>query len=103
VMDNAKNQAISLIEYDSPAQHSGLSAQDQILAIDGVPTGKNKIDDLLKTRKAGDRVKFLIAHRNTIREVEVVLGAKMQKSFKIQPLENPTESQAAILKDWLKN
>jgi hypothetical protein len=37
-----------------------------------------------------------------IREFEVVLGKKMERSFSIKPLASPTPLQSAILKDWLK-
>jgi predicted metalloprotease with PDZ domain len=32
----AGSHVISRVEYDSPAEHAGLSAQDEVLAIDGV-------------------------------------------------------------------
>jgi predicted metalloprotease with PDZ domain len=102
VMDN-NNQIISWIQYDSPAQKSGLSAQDQILAIDGVPAGKSRMADILKTKKPGDKIKLLVTHNNRDKEVEVVLGQDMERSFKIQRVDNPTALQSAILNSWLKN
>ena len=97
------NHVISRIEYDSPAERAGLSAQDEILAVDGVPVGNRSVEDILKTRKSGDKIKVLMAHDEGIREVEVVLESKMERSFKIQPDANPTALQSAILQDWLKN
>ena len=97
------SHVISRIEYDSPAEHSGLSVQDDILAIDGVPLGSRSLDDILKTVKAGDKIKLLVARPDRIKEVEVVLGSKMQRTFKIQPAENLTPLQSALLKDWVSN
>ena len=77
--------------------------QDDILAIDGVPLGSRSLDDILKTVKAGDKIKLLVARPDRIKEVEVVLGSKMQRTFKIQPAENLTPLQSALLKDWVSN
>jgi predicted metalloprotease with PDZ domain len=102
--DMANNgTTISRVEADSPARAGGLSAQDQILAVDGSPIGNRKLDDILRTKKSGDTIKLLVARANRIAEVSVVLGVKMERSFKITLVDNPTPLQAAILKDWLKN
>ena len=99
--DVGNNQTISRIEWDSPAQRSGLSAQDQVLALDGVPMRNQKMDDILKARKPGDKLKFLVARRDGLKEVEVVLEQKKERSYKLAPVDNPTALEAAILKDWL--
>lgn len=92
---------ISRVDYDSPADHAGLSVQDEILAIDGMRVG-NGLADALRSRQAGDRIRILVARDRGTREIEVVLGARMERSFKIQPVENPTPLQSAILRDLLK-
>lgn len=94
---------ISRIEIDSPARASGLSARDQILAVDGSPIRNRKMEDVLKTKKPGDKMKLLVARANEVEEFNVVLGAQKARSFKITQIENPNPLQAAILKDWLKN
>jgi predicted metalloprotease with PDZ domain len=97
------SHVISRIEYDSPAARAGLSALDEILAIDGTPLGTRSVDELLRSRKPGDKINLLIGHHDGIREVEVVLASKMQRTFKIEPLANPTPLQSAILKDLIRN
>jgi predicted metalloprotease with PDZ domain len=94
---------ISSIEWDSPAQHGGLSALDEILALDGIRASARTMEAFLSSRKPGDRVRVLFSRRNVIRDTEVVLGKKSERSFKITPLANPDALQAAILKDWLKD
>ena len=102
--DMANNgTVISRVEVDSPARASGLSAQDQILGVDGSPLGNRKIDDILKTKKPGDTIKLLLTGANRFKEITVTLGTKMERSFKLAPIDNPTPLQAAILKDWLKH
>lgn len=90
------------IEMDSPALQAGLSVQDEIIALDGTRVTSRTMSEMLNSRKAGDKVRVLISRRNAIREVEVVLGKKTERSFHIKPLANPDPLQAAILKDLFR-
>ena len=96
------NLTISSVESDSPAQRGGLMSQDQVLALDGTRVNAKSFDETLKLKKAGDQVKVLVSRRGAIREIPVVLGKKMERSFKIKPVSNPTPIQAEILNAWLK-
>jgi predicted metalloprotease with PDZ domain len=96
------NLVISRVEWDSPAQHGGLSARDEILALDGLRVTERTLDQVLDSKKPGDRIRILISRRNAIQEVEVILGKKRERSFSIHPVENPGPLQSAILEDWLK-
>lgn len=93
---------ISRVEWDSPAQHSGLSARDEIIALDGIRATERTLDQVLDSKKPGDRIRVLISRRNAIQEIEVTLGKKMERSFDICPVENPDSLQSAILEDWLQ-
>jgi predicted metalloprotease with PDZ domain len=96
------NLVISSVEWDSPAWHGGLSAQDEILALDGIRATSSILDRILDSKKPGDKLRILISRRNQTREVEVALGKKTERSFKISLMSNPTPLQSLILEDWLK-
>jgi predicted metalloprotease with PDZ domain len=100
--DQGGSLAISSVEWDSPAWRAGLSAQDEILALDGVRVTSRTLGETLNARKPGDTVRVLVSRRNAIREFDVVLGKKTERSFRIRPLPNPTPLQTAILEGWLK-
>jgi predicted metalloprotease with PDZ domain len=93
---------ISSVERDSPAWHGGLSAQDEILALDGIQATSTILDQILDSKKPGDKLRILISRRNKARQVEVVLRKKTERSFKISLMSNPTPLQSMILEDWLK-
>lgn len=93
---------ISSVEWDSPAQRGGLMAQDQILALDGTRVNVKSLDETLKLKKAGEKIRVLLSRRGTIREIDVALGQKMERSFKVKAVGNPDPLRAAILEDWLK-
>jgi predicted metalloprotease with PDZ domain len=93
---------ISSVEWDSPAQRGGLMAQDQILALDGTRVNAKSMDETLKFKQAGEKIRVLVSRRGAVREIEVALGQKLERSFKVKPLSSRTAKQAAILGDWLK-
>ncbi len=96
------NLAISSVEWDSPAQRGGLMAQDQILAVGGTRVNAKSVEETLKFKKAGEKIQVLVSRRGAVREMDVVLGKKMERSFKIKPVSNPNSLQAEILEGWLR-
>jgi predicted metalloprotease with PDZ domain len=100
--DQNGSPVVSTIEPDSPASLAGLSAQDEILAVDGTRVSQRSFSGTLSTHKSGDKIKVLFSRRGGVRETEVVLGQKSEPSFRITPLANPTPGQQALLDAWLK-
>jgi hypothetical protein len=54
---------------------------------------------LVARRRGGGRV----LRGGGTREIEVVLGQRTERSFRITPLPAPTPLQASILESWLKH
>ena len=100
--DQNGSPVVSSVETDSPASLAGLSAQDEIVAFDGARSTQRSLAGAISSRKPGDKVKVLYARRGTVRETEVTLGKKTERSFRITPLANPTSDQKALLDAWLK-
>jgi predicted metalloprotease with PDZ domain len=92
---------VSSVVWDSPAEHAGLSAEDEIIAFDGTRVSARTMDECLRQKKPADKIRILISRGDRIREIEVVLGKKEERSFAIRPVANPTPLQAEILKSWL--
>jgi predicted metalloprotease with PDZ domain len=95
------NMIISNVEWDSPAMQAGLSAQDEIIALDGVRVSARTMDEILRQKKPADTIRVLISRGGTVRKVEVVLGKKQERSYSIKPLADPTPLQSEILRGWL--
>ena len=100
--DQSGRAVVSTVEPDSPASLAGLSAQDEILAVDGTRVDPRSLPGTLGGHKPGDKVKVLYARRGGVRETEVALRTKTEPSYKIAPLENPSPAQKAFLDAWLK-
>ena len=101
-MDQNGDVVVATVELDSPASAAGLSAQDEILAIDGTRISQRSLTGTLAGRKPGDKVRVLYARRGGVRETEVVLGAKAEPTYKIKALAAPTAEQRAALDAWLR-
>lgn len=99
--DQNGSPVISSIEPDSPASLAGLTIQDEILALDGVRITQRSLAGTISSHKPGDKIKVLYARRGAVHETEAVLGKKIERSFRITPLANPTPEQKALLDAWL--
>jgi predicted metalloprotease with PDZ domain len=100
--DQNGEAVITTVELDSPASAAGLSAQDEIVAVDGVRVSQRSLAGALGARKPGDRVKVLYARRGKVRETDVELGVKSEPSYAIKQSAGPTADEKAILDAWLK-
>jgi predicted metalloprotease with PDZ domain len=100
--DQNGSPVVSTIEIDSPASLAGLSAQDEILAVDGTRVNQRSLTGTINAYKPGDTVKVFFSRRGAIRETAVTLGKKAEPSFLISPLPNPSPQQKALLDGWLK-
>ena len=92
---------VSSVEWGSPAMKGGLSAQDEILALNGIRTNSRSLERLIRSKQAGERLRVLLARRGRLQELEIKLGTRKERSFRISFLDSPDPLQAAILKDWL--
>lgn len=93
---------ISAIEGDSPARQANLATNDEIRALDGTRVDATALNAAIAATKPGDKIKLAVTRAGKDIEVEVTLGHKMQRSFKILPIANPDALQSSILKDWMR-
>ncbi|MCX6563413.1 MAG: PDZ domain-containing protein [Candidatus Aminicenantes bacterium] len=86
----------------SSARGAGLSAQDQILELDGTKATPKVLNDILAAKKPGDTVKVRYSREGAAQEIEIALGKNFKNSYTITPIADPAPLQAAIFKDWLR-
>ena len=94
---------IMTVERDSPAWRGGLSARDEILAVEGLKVTAKSLNEILESKKPGDKLKVAILRRGRNLDLEILLKPRVERSFKIQPLSRPDPLQSKILEDWLRN
>jgi predicted metalloprotease with PDZ domain len=93
---------ISSVEWNSPAYNADLGEQQEITAVDGNNVNLEKMNEMLDSKKPGDKILLKLSHHNKNLQVEIVLGKKTERTFNIKPISKPNLLQSAILNDWLK-
>ncbi|SPE34271.1 putative protease with the C-terminal PDZ domain [Burkholderiales bacterium] len=74
---------ISQVFDGSPAQLAGLSAGDQLVALDGLRAGSGRIDSLLARYRPGDRVEVLAFRREELLRFELQLATRPPEKWKL--------------------
>ena len=74
---------ITAVREGSPAQTAGLNAEDELLAIAGFRVDARTLSERLLQWKPGDKVDVLIARRDAIRTLSLVL-AEVPASWKLE-------------------
>ena len=90
------------VPADTPAYQFGLNNNDQIVAIDGNRASQTFLQSYLREKKPGEKVKLTIFRFDELREIEVTLGGRAKSDYKIVPVENPTDEQKRLYREYLK-
>ena len=92
---------ITSVPKGTPAYEQGLNNNDQIIAIDGARANQTFLQNYLGEKKAGDKVKLTVFRFDELREFEITLGARARSAYQIAALDNPTEEQKMVYKNYL--
>lgn len=95
------NLIVTSVSSGSSAQEAGLSAKDEIIALNGVRVSPGHFESLLSAHGPGEKVRLLISRRNKIRELDVTLAPKRERKFRIKADSRPGKLEADILQSWL--
>ena len=88
---------------DGPGWRAGLSAGDELLAIDGYRVGSSQeVERLLRRLRPGERVEVTVARRTRLRRLQVELGTAPSKGrWRLEPDPAASGVQRARRADWL--
>ena len=90
------------VPADTPAYQFGLNNNDQIVAIDGNRASQTFLQSYLNGKKPGDKIKLTVFRFDELREIEVTLDGRAKSDYKIVPVENPTDEQKRLYREYLK-
>ncbi len=93
---------VAAVESGSPAALANVAPMDEIKAVDAVKVDAQALNTVVASKKPGDKVTLTLARAGKEAQVEVLLGHKVRRSFKIVPIANPDPLQSAILHDLMK-
>ena len=97
-------QGRAMIQYvpsGSPAELAGLDARDELVAIDGVRTTADLLNDRLQASQPGDILEITFFHQDELLQTQVKLADPQPTQFTIVPLPTPTPAQGHLFEGWL--
>ncbi|GIU82295.1 MAG: peptidase M61 [Pyrinomonadaceae bacterium] len=92
---------VTSVPANTPAYDYGLSAFDQIVAVDGFRATQQFLQSYLEEKKPGDKIKLTIFRFDQLMDIEVQLGSRPRSAMKIVPVSNPTERQKRLYKEFM--
>jgi predicted metalloprotease with PDZ domain len=91
---------ITRITRGGPAEHSGLSVDDEIIAVNDFRVRPEKYEKHLENHAPGERVSVLVARRDRLTRFETIL-AEPPKKWRLELREDMTPIQKEHLERWL--
>ena len=92
---------ISSVPKGTPAYEQGLNASDQLVAVDGARANQTFLQNYIGEKKVGDKIRLTVFRFDQLREIEITLGGRARTAYQIAALENPTDEQKAIYKNYV--
>jgi predicted metalloprotease with PDZ domain len=84
-----------------PAWKAGLSAKDEIIAIDGEKLVADDFERRMEEYEPGDRARFTIFRTGFLREIPLTFGSKDNATWAVRRIKAPTALQKKIYEGWL--
>jgi predicted metalloprotease with PDZ domain len=85
----------------SPAETAGLDREDVVMAVDSRVVNADGFTQALSQHKPGDTIRVTVIRLGVIKEIPVTLTASPYFTYKLKPVEHPTDQQKAIYNSWL--
>lgn len=83
------------------AYEQGLSAADQIVAVDGYRATLAFLNDRISDRRPGDQLTLTVFRGDELRTLNVKLGSRVAAAYRIVPRPDATEQQRRNYQAWL--
>jgi predicted metalloprotease with PDZ domain len=93
---------ITLVLEGSPAHRGGLSAGDEIVAINGTRVTSTNLVDTLKRYDPGNSIDVTIFRRARLATIPVTLGKPPPEKWTVKPRSALTDEQKRIYESWLE-
>ena len=92
---------IKAVATGSPAELAGLDAGDELVAIDGLRTSVDLLNERLQASQPGDRLEVMFFHQDELLQTQVILTDPQPSQFTLVALPHPTSQQSSLFEGWL--
>ncbi|MBM2812500.1 MAG: hypothetical protein HW416_3259 [Chloroflexi bacterium] len=97
----ADRTKVAGVVADGPCWDAGISAGDELLALDGLRIDEGTISDRLRDYQPGDAVTLTFFRRDELVQVPISLAARPATRARLTRLKRPTVRQRSIYEAWL--
>jgi predicted metalloprotease with PDZ domain len=99
---NGGQLLVASVLSDGPAYAAGLSADDEIVAIDGHRVvDEASLRDRLHDHRAGDQVTLTVFRREELRTIDIPLAPAPHDKLHLEQVADPTDEQRRVQRSWL--
>lgn len=91
---------VTAVPKQTPAYEQGLNVSDQIVAVDGTRATQTFLTSYLSEKRPNDKIKLSVFRFDELREIEILLGGRAAQSFQISAVENPTDEQKRLYREF---
>jgi predicted metalloprotease with PDZ domain len=92
---------VTSVRRETPAHAAGLNVDDEILAFDDVRVRADGLNGRLEQYRPGQKVAVLVARRDRLTRLEVVLGTDPGRPWRLEVDPGATEAQKQRLAAWI--
>jgi predicted metalloprotease with PDZ domain len=92
---------VTRVPRETPAYQAGLSADDEILAIDDYRVRPDQWAQRMEQYRPGDRIAILVARRDRLVRLEAALADDPGRRWQLETRADATPEQRRNLVDWL--
>ena len=84
-----------------PAETAGLDRDDVVMAVDGRVVNADAFNQTVSEHKPAQTIRVTVVRLGELKEIPVTIAANPYPTFKLEPMEHPTEQQKAIYNSWM--
>lgn len=99
--EDEKTAILSHVFSDSPAQMAGLSAGDEVIAVNGIKVSRNSIEDYIAQFSEGQQLKMYVFRRDELMEMILTLLPVPLDTYYLECAESDDEDVLKRRKLWL--
>jgi predicted metalloprotease with PDZ domain len=101
VNERRDSVVIASVDWQSPAWNARIRIRQTLLEINDKKASEQLLKETMAGSKEGEIIRLRVLIKNSEEEVQVRFGKKVEKSFHISPVSDPTPLQKRILGSWL--
>jgi predicted metalloprotease with PDZ domain len=99
--EEAGRAIVSTVLSNSPAEKSGVSANDEIIGINGMRMDKSRLIYYVPNRRVDEKISVMVARQGSIMQFETELVPKPTLEYRISKTDKASEGEKRVFTSWI--